>query len=422
MRILNHRVTYKTAPIPILEKLRFKDIQAAYKRLLDIEGVDECVIIQTCNRVEIFSISESESPELSPEITMSWALEVGVDEQELLSFLEHSAGDEALEHLLRLASGLESMIIGEDQILGQVKDAYEAAQKFDAARKLCQLIFERAIRAGAKVRAYTRINKGNVSAGSAAVEIAEQTLGQLRQRKTLLIGAGEMAISVAKALLARGQSEIYVASRTYERAKAFTEIVGGHPIEFLEAVQKLSEVDLVITATSAPYYLLTYEMIAPYIGQRAKGLLIFDLSNPRNVEDRIKDFPNVQLLNIDHLRRFADDNLESRLREVQKTESIIRTELDVLRRLIRRETVEPEIASIFRHAETTRRGELGRALSMLNGIPQEDVKIIDQMTQVLVKRLLSQPALTLRTAAESGDIELVSAARKLFAEAVETLP
>lgn len=417
LKIVNQRVTYKKAPIPILEKVRFKDIQSAYQRLLDIDGLHECVIIQTCNRVEIFSISESESPELSPQVLTFWMNEVGVAEHELRGFLDSSAGDEALEHLLRLACGLESMIVGEDQILGQVKDAYEIARHHAAAGKQCQLIFERAIRVGAKVRAFTKINKGSVSVGTAAVDIAEQLLGELQHRKTLLIGAGEMAITVAKALIARGQSDIYVASRTYERAKAFTEVVGGHPIEFVEAIEKLEEMNLVITATSAPYYLLTYEMVAASYKRGAHHLVIFDLSNPRNVEDRVKELPNVRLLNIDWLRSFADQNLGSRLREVRKVESIIKTELDLLRMLIRRQTVEPQIASIFRSAETTRREELQRALSMLDGIGQEEADVIDRMTQVLVRRLLSRPALEMRDAAEEGDFHLVSAARELFGEA-----
>ncbi len=398
--------------------MRFKDVQSAYQKLLDIDGLDECVIVQTCNRVEIFSISESEYPELSPQVQAFWTDEVGFPEHELRGFLETSAGDEALEHLLRLACGLESMIVGEDQILGQVKDAYEIARHYGAADKQSQLIFERATRVGSKARAFTRINKGSVSVGTAAVEIAGQLLGELQHRKVLLIGAGEMAITIAKALIARGQSDIYVASRTYERARAFTEVVGGHPIEFVEAIEKLEQMDLVITATSAPYYLLTYEMVAASCKRGARHLVIFDLSNPRNVEDRVKELPNVRLLNIDWLRSFADQNLGSRLREVQKVESIIKTELDMLRMLIKRETVEPQIASIFRSAEDTRRKELQRALSRLDGIGQEEGEVIDRMTQVLVRRLLSRPALQMRTAAQDGDFDLVSVARKLFGEAV----
>src|SRR5918996_226704 len=234
----NARITYKKAPIHLLERFTFKDVNEAYDRFRELSPDSECVILQTCNRVEIFLSSEEKPDE--QDILDIWSSVTGFSKEEFSGNVEFSFGHEAILHLLRLASGLDSLVIGEDQILGQVRRSFEFSRSNDHSSSNISLIFTKALKVGSKVRTTTRLNKGNVSIGSVAVNIAENYFDDLKNRSILIIGSGEGASLVAKSLRQRGV-RFMITSRTFERAKSFADTAGGHPIAFEGALSGLTE-------------------------------------------------------------------------------------------------------------------------------------------------------------------------------------
>ncbi|HEY7508230.1 MAG TPA: glutamyl-tRNA reductase, partial [Nitrososphaera sp.] len=243
VQVINARVTYKNAPIHLLEKFTFKDIESAHKAFISA-GVDECVILQTCNRVEVFAAAKS-----ADEIKLlnQWAEAAGIEEKDLGS-VEVSTGKDAVLHLMRLASGLDSLVMGEDQILGQVRRAFEYSRSNRYASANLAMIFDRALKVGGRVRTATGINKGNVSIASVAASLADEYFDDLKTKKVMLIGSGEAASLVAKVLKNRSV-EFMITSRTYERARSFSETVAGKPIPFDTALDMFSELDLIFVAT-----------------------------------------------------------------------------------------------------------------------------------------------------------------------------
>ena len=280
----NARITYKKAPIHLLERFTFKNVNEAYARFRELASDSECVILQTCNRVEIFLSSCDALDE--QKILDIWSAATGLYKDDFSNNVELSFGQEAILHLLRLTSGLDSLVIGEDQILGQVRRSFEFSRSNGHSGSNLSLIFTKALKVGSKVRTTTRLNKGNVSIGSVAVNIAENYFDDLKSRGILIIGSGEGASLVAKSLRQR-EVKFMITSRTLERAKSFADTAGGDPIAFENALSGLTRYDVVFVSTTAPYFLITYERINKAMSTRNKGMLVFDLSNPRTVEDQI---------------------------------------------------------------------------------------------------------------------------------------
>jgi len=414
--ILNLRFTYKKATIPFLNAVTFKDHCRAQEKILARCNLKECVILQTCNRVEIFAVIQpGESCRAYESIAECWRIEVKQSPTAFYSGLEGSSGYEALTHLFRLASGLESMIVGEDQILGQVQDALNESEKRGVAGPILRRAFDRAIKTGTKVRIRTGLNKGAVSIGSAAANLLEQLLGSLEGKKIIVIGAGETGMLVGKALAVRKPKVIYVANRTYQMGVRLAKMLDGQAVRFNRIRDYLADVDVVIVATAAPHTVLTTELVADILRNRGgKELLIVDLSQPSNVEEAVKALPNIHLRNIDDLRRIAEGNLKMRLAEVRNAETMIKSELERFELQCRRERVEPLISAICQRAENVRQKELTKALKMLGDLDQEHEKILEDMTRSLLERILFHPISTLRKAAVTGNDQIVSTVEELF--------
>ncbi|MGH9955139.1 MAG: glutamyl-tRNA reductase, partial [Nitrososphaeraceae archaeon] len=295
--IVNARVTYRNAPMHLLEKFTFKDIDKAHTVFLEGAGFDECVILQTCNRVEIFGAAKDPDED---KLLEEWVSAAGLSEKDLDS-IEINRGKDAVVHLMRLASGLESLVVGEDQILGQVRRAYEFSRAHRYASANLSVVFDRALKAGSRIRTATGINKGNVSIASVAVNLAEEYFDDLKNKTVLLIGTGEAGSLVAK-VLQRRDVNFMIASRVPERAHAFADTVAGIPIAFDTALEMLRIVDVIFTATMAPYRLITYERIENAMMDRKGGrssMMVFDLSNPRTVDERVATIRGVKLINMD---------------------------------------------------------------------------------------------------------------------------
>jgi glutamyl-tRNA reductase len=393
-----------------LEKFTFKDIQSAYESFRKYSGLKEFVILQTCNRVEIFGSTDELKVD---KIKKTWASLAGLEEGAFKENFEIVEDVEVYDHLLRLTSGLDSMVLGEEQILGQIKDSITVARDIRTSGEQLNTLFDKAIKIGTRVRNATGINKGTISVGSMAVKLAEENIDDLKSKRILLIGTGEAATLVAKSLNKRGYS-YFVTSRTMERSKAFAETIGGNPIEFEDVLQGFSNYDLLFVATIAPYFLVTYERIKQAMEDKKSGMMILDLSNPRTVDEKVATIHGIKMMNLDQIAEMVDKNVRFRASQRINAEKIISEELQVLQAHMKRLNVEPVVKEIFKDIDVRRTKELEKALQMLGETDQKKIKIIEDLTKAVVEGIISTPMNNLRKASEQSDDELLKAASKLF--------
>jgi len=410
MQIINARVTYRNAPIHLLEKFAFKDVDAAHQTFLS-SGFDECVILQTCNRVEVFAAAKEAGQE---KLLEEWASAAGLAETDFAAF-EVDLGNAAVSHLMKLASGLDSLVLGEDQILGQVRRAIEFSRSNHYASSGLSVIFDRALKVGSRVRTATGINRGNVSIASVALSLADEYFDDLKGKRIMLIGTGEAASLVAKALKKR-EVEFIVTSRVQERARSFADRVAGRPIPFDSALEMLRKVDMIFTATKAPYRLITFERIEKAMKNRKEGIMIFDLSNPRTVDDRVTEIHGVKLVNMDQIAELVGKNMRSRVKEVRSAEKLIDDEMKSVDTIMKRLKAEPVVVSVFKSVDTIRERELKKALSMLGKkVGSDEAKVVEHLSYAIVEGILSTPMNNLRKEIETGQSEeLMKIVSKLF--------
>ena len=412
VQIVNARVTYRNAPIHLLEKFTFKDIDSAHKAFLERAGFDECVVLQTCNRVEVFVAGKDLDED---KLLEEWVSIVGLSEKDLAR-IEINGGKDAIMHLMRLASGLESLVVGEDQILGQVRRAFEFSRAGRYARANMSIIFDRALKVGSKIRTTTGINKGNVSIASIAVNLAEEYFDDLKNKAILLIGTGEAASLVAK-VLKRYDINFMIASRVPERAQAFAEKVAGIPITFDSALEMLRVVDVIFTATTAPYHLITYERIENAMMHRnGRSMMIFDLSNPRTVDERVATILGIKLINMDQIAELVGKNMRSRMKEIDSAENMIKDEMKSVNTIMKRMKAEPVVVSVFKNVDAIRERELKKAFTMIGKrLGPEEAKIVERLSYAIVEGILSTPMNNLRKEVEEGgNEELMKIVAKLF--------
>ena len=409
-KIVNAKVTFRNSPIHVLERFTFRDLESAYSEFKEHSGLEECVIVQTCNRVELFGTGKECNVE---KIKKTWASLTGLEENAFKENLELSENKEVFHHLLKLTSGLDSMVIGEEQILGQVKDSITAARERKASGQHLNTLFDKAIHVGTRIRNSTGISKGGVSLGSMAVKLAEENIDDLKSKEILLIGAGEVSTLVAKSLGRRGYP-FFVTSRTIERAKAFSETMGGSPVKFEDVLSSFHKYDVIFVATTAPYFLVTHERIRNAIKEKKKGMMILDLSNPRTVDEKVATISGIKLMNIDQIAEMVDKNMRSRIGKVKTVENIISEELPVLEAAMNRLDAEPIVKDVFKNIDSLRIKELKKALQMLDEKDENKIKIIEELTKAVVESIVSQPMNNLRKASEEGNPEILDAASKIF--------
>ncbi|MFB5645663.1 MAG: glutamyl-tRNA reductase [Nitrosopumilaceae archaeon] len=408
--IVNARITFRNSPIHVLERFTFRNLENAYSEFKEHSGLDECVIVQTCNRVELFGTGKECNVE---KIKKTWASLAGLEENAFKENLELSENEDAFHHLLKLTSGLESMVIGEEQILGQIKDSITAARTKKASGQHLNTLFDKAIHVGTRIRNSTGISKGGVSVGSMAVKLAEENIDELKSKDILLIGTGEVSTLVAKSLGRRGYP-FFVTSRTMERSKAFSETMGGIPVKFEDVLSAFHNYDVIFVATTAPYFLVTHERIKNAIKEKKNGMMILDLSNPRTVDEKVATVSGIKLMNIDQIAEMVDKNMRSRMGKVKTVENIISEELPVLEASMNRLDAEPIVKDVFKNIDTLRIKELQKALQKLDEKDEQKIKIIEELTKAVVESIVSQPMNNLRKASEQGNPEILDAASKLF--------
>jgi len=403
-------VSHKRASLATLDALTLRDLGDFYTDLRAIREIGESVVLQTCNRVEVFL--EAKSDLQAESVLRTWALATRFKLAELQRLAEVRTEEAAVDHLVRLATGLESMIVGEPQILGQMKEAVVTARSFGAGGPLVSDIFERATSAGARIRAETGVGRGVTTIGSAALKLAEQTLGGLKDLRVLLLGTGQVGVLVMKALKARGIHNVLVAGRNREKTESFCRSFGGTPIPFQTVRDKLQNSDLVLVATRSNSFLIDKEIL----NQRAKSgtrLMILDLSNPRNVSPEITQFEGITLRTMDDLKGIAEEGLALRRELVKNAEPLVREAVERISAGLRRENAEPIISDVYHRAEEIRLEELGKALPKLK-LTSEQEKVLEYMSQRIVEKVLSGPVMNLRRAAEKGDPAILTVAGQLF--------
>ncbi|MFP6577748.1 MAG: glutamyl-tRNA reductase [Candidatus Nitrosopelagicus sp.] len=408
--IINARITFRKSPIHILERFAFKDLSDAYLSFKKHASISECVIIQTCNRIELFTASDNHDIH---KIKKTWASLTGLEENAFADTLEICDNHDAFEHLLKLTSGLESLVVGEEQILGQIKESIAVARNTKASGKRLNKLFDTSIRIGTRIRNSTGISKGGISLGSMAVKLAEENVDDIKSKNVLLIGTGEAATMVAKSLNKRGY-EFHVTSRTVERSIGFSQTLGGKPIKFEDVLSGFDNYEIIFVATIAPYFLITFDKIMESMKNKKSGMMILDLSNPRTVDEQVATIPGIKLMNIDQIAEMVDKNMTKRKEKVSTVQNIISEEVPIIEATMKRLDAEPLVKDVFTNADSMRIKELQKALQMLGETDEKRIKIIDELTKAVVESIVSAPMNNLRKASEQGNPDLLETASKLF--------
>jgi glutamyl-tRNA reductase len=409
--------SHKRAKLPMLESLAVPDEDAAMKSVCEEGYAQECMLLQTCHRVEFFCVvDDSTKDEGVRRILRFWSAQTRVSYDVLNDVVEVYQGREALSRLFFLAAGLESMVLGEDQILGQVRTAYVKAKKLGTVGSILDKVCMKAINTGRRVRTETKINEGSVSISSAAVDLAAKELGQLSSASALVIGAGEAGAIAAETLKRRGTKNILIANRTYSKSLELASKVSGKPIKFNRIIDTISKVDLVISAVSVGKPILRTVQIKKALvkGNYSKKLAMIDISQPRSIEERVGLIDGVTLRNIDDLEKVVEESIRNRQAEAGKAKEIVSEELGRLELQLSRFLVEPLVSKIYNKIEGIRRKELGRAVGKMRESDERKLAIMDRFSKELIERILHIPIEQLRSASLSNDAALLSSAEKLF--------
>ena len=341
---MNARVTFKNVPIHSLSKFQFDDVGKACEEFKKIPGVDECIIIQTASRVEIFTVSNTEdedSPDARREegkglvlnrIKDTWVSLSKLEQIDIDHFdqtIEVYKGDDVYLHLLRLAAGVDSFVVGKQEVYNEIVQSLSKAKETGTSGKILNKLFESVVRIATRIRDTTGISKDVISLGDIAIRLVDEKTGLDAKKKVLLLGTGETAAMIAKTLNQKG-IPYNVASRTLERATGFSAVVGGTPVNFDEALAGLDKYDIVFVATTADYFIINHERIRLVMEDKKKGTLIMDISEPRAVEEDITSLPGIKLLFRDQIAEIYDENVKARKDIVPAVEKIIDKELPVL--------------------------------------------------------------------------------------------
>jgi glutamyl-tRNA reductase len=408
--------SFKKAKLPLLESLVFKDGAIVMKGLCSEGLTKECILLQTCHRVEIYSVlNGSSEKDAIKEVLKFWSANTGVSLDILSRNVDVLKGKEALVNLFNVASGLDSMVVGEDQILGQVRTAYVTAKKLGSVGLVLEKVFMRAVNTGRRVRNETRINEGSVSISSAAVDLAAKELGDLKPLKALVVGAGEAGSVAAETLRRRGVDQILIANRTYKTALQLAKKVHAEVVPFENIYEVIPQINLTIVALTVDKPVIkASKFLEVSSGHVPRELLLVDISQPRAVEEEVGNIEGVTLRDIDSLQEVVEESVKNRQAEAEKARNIVIEELTRFERQQFEFLIQPLISEIYRRVDGIRQKELKRALSKMAESDEKKMKVLDRFSRELVERILQAPIDELREAALNNDNGLLSAAEKLF--------
>ncbi|MBM2810456.1 MAG: glutamyl-tRNA reductase [Chloroflexi bacterium] len=406
-------VSHRTAPLELRERLAFTDerLPHALRALLEFAG--EAYVLSTCNRTELYAVTEDDQ---APALIQFLANERGVEPSDLEDHTYGLTDDAAIRHLFEVACGLDSMVLGEAQILGQVRDALEWARGAGTVGRLLGRALPLAIEMGKRARAETNIGRGAVSPSSVAVELARRVHGDLQNRCVLVIGAGEAGQATVRSLMDDGLSQILVVNRSFARAEDVAHAVGGRAVPFDDLVEALTAADIVISSTSSVEPVVSVADARRAMSARLqRRLLCIDIAVPRDIAPDVAEIPGVVLYNVDDLQAGSMANLEGRQSEVAAVESIIDEGLAGFRAWREAESLVPTIGALYQQAEAIRRSEMDRTMRRFPTLSAEQQDMIDVMTASIVRRILHGPVSALKAKSGNPDAEqLASSVRELF--------
>jgi len=410
-------MNHNTAPVKIRECIA-KDPnhqKVALSLIKKNEDIKECLFISTCNRIEALYTTEDKIK--AQEYVISAISDMGnIRRDIILRHLYYKEGREAIRHIFRVSSSLDSMVMGEPQILGQIKEAYRLATRERTSGVIINRLMHRAFHVAKRIRTETGICDSAVSVSYAAVELAKKIFHNLDDKEILLIGAGEMAELAAKNLLNHGVKSIYVANRTFERAMEVARYFNGYPISFEEIPLCLNKMDIVISSTASTEIIINYEDVKGILRKRKNRPLFFiDIAVPRDIDPKINRLDNVYLYDIDDLKEVVKKNMERRKDEAIKAERIVDEELIKFERWLKTLEVVPTIKSLKEKAETIRQNEFKRSFSNFKGLSKEQIDAIERLTISITEKIITDPILFLKSKADRNKKDLyLDITKRLF--------
>ena len=418
MSIVVVGLNHKTAPLNFREKVAFTEVKTPLRSLMRLEHVHEGCIISTCNRVEL-CVATQHAQAASQQIEAFMAAYHGYDAAEMSPYLYRLQGREAIHHTFRVASSLDSMVVGEPQILGQIKEAYFEAKEANALGPVLHRFYHKAFGVAKRVRSETRIGEHSLSVGSVAVDLSKKIFDRLDNKVVLLVGAGEMIEIAAARLLERGVTQFYIANRSQENVIRLTHALNKNahfryiPLDRLK--DYLKKADMIFVSTASPTYLLTQEMMTEAMRQRKNSpVFCIDISVPRNVEPAIDALENVYLYDIDDLEVILKENSKKRASASKQAESIVAQEADHFYVWLSSLKVTPTLKSIRQKIETIRKEEMDELWAYLPHLSSEDKIHIEKFSKRFCNKILHDPFLSVREEAKSDNPRFIEFLRKLF--------
>lgn len=408
-------LSHRQASVELRERLLFRKAEVPAALASMLQRVPEGVILSTCNRTEVYAAVddlEAGREELRRFLS-EWH---GVPEEEFAHLLYHYVHDGAVRHLMRVAAGMDSMVVGEPQVLGQVREALQIALRHRAAGPVLSRLFRQAVEVGKRARSATGISRHATSVSTAAVELARNALGSFCHRTVLVIGAGEMGQQAAKSMVAHGAARVLVVGRTRSRVEHVASAIGGQALGFDELVWALRQADVAISSTDSESYVIHPELVATAMeGRPDRPIILIDIAVPRDIHPDVAGVPGVRLYNIDDLQEVCRTNLQARQRESLKVEEMVAQEVQRFMAWWESLEVVPVISALVDRAEAIRQAELARALSKMGDITQQDRETINLMTRAIVSKMLHYPIVRLKESGAQGDGRQYAAAlRELF--------
>ena len=417
MRLLVTGLNHRTAPVEVRERVAFAEgaLPEALRNLKGRNGLLEGMILSTCNRVEI-AVTSDEQSDPNPTVNAFLTEAHNLEQHALAQYFYRYEGRDAIRHIFRVAASLDSMVVGEPQILGQLKGAYAAAKTAGAMNGFLELVLTRAFSVAKRVRSETEIGQNAVSVSYAAVELAREIFGSLENRKVLLVGAGKMTELAARHLRRSGASNIFVTNRTRARADSMARLFDGKVVEYDQLQQTLPEMDIVITSSAAPHYIISREDMKRAIDiRRNRPMFLIDIAVPRNIEPSVNQVDNVFLYDIDDLEKVIQSNRKGRLKEAAQAEEIIAEEVERLVLRLKTREAAPTIVVLQDRLEQIRQSEVQRLRGKLGVLSQQQEEAIEALTRGIMNKIAHGPIAELRKQAGNPDgLSTVDVIRKVF--------
>ncbi len=417
MNIIAVGISHKTAPVEVREMLAVPEsrLGEALHRLCSYPGIKEGVLLSTCNRVEVYAVVQDVEAGFARVQEFLADTHLSLSSEQLTPHLYWHMDDRAIGHLFRVAASLDSMIVGEPQILGQLKDAFEAALTHKASGVILNKMVKKAISVAKRVRTETKIAETAVSVSYAAVELARKIFSNLGEKTVLLVGAGEMAKLAAKHLINNGVRRVMITTRNPQGALELAKRFNGVSIPFDEFRREMAEADIVLCSTGASQYLIKAEDVQQAVRRRMnRPIFLIDISVPRNIEPSVKDIDNAFLFDIDDLETRVDQKLEERRREASKAEQMIEEEVQVILHWLKSLDVTPTIVALRKRAEEIKQAEIEKVMGRLGHLSQQERGAIEGLASAIVNKLLHGSLVTLKTEANSASSTMFVEAAKRF--------